>query len=255
MAADPSGEVGLVVSAIEKSYAPPFLMLGINLENTTSDQFQLGIAGRYLRFDVAGFGQRASARRRGRRRPGLGARSTSRSGGPRSLRSLCRRGNRTFNVIQEDAIVARYAQTLSKAGADFGLNLGRDSDLRLGGSVGWLDANVTIGDPGPAVGQRQADRGIPHLAPNTQDSAIVPSRGVNAKSQFTYTFDGPDAQDERDTSSSTRTSVGLPQFTAESNRSGRGAITIASSPLAASARRSTTARCRSISSRWACPFT
>ena len=31
-------------------------MLGVNLENTTSDQFQLSLTGRYLRFDVFGSG-------------------------------------------------------------------------------------------------------------------------------------------------------------------------------------------------------
>ena len=38
--ANAAGEVGLLVSAIEKPYAPPFFMLGLSLENTTSDQFQ-----------------------------------------------------------------------------------------------------------------------------------------------------------------------------------------------------------------------
>src|SRR3954453_19808519 len=51
-----SGETGLTIRAVEKQNGPPFLMLGVNLENTTSDQFQLSLAARYLRFDVLGSG-------------------------------------------------------------------------------------------------------------------------------------------------------------------------------------------------------
>ena len=36
---NPAGETGLLIAATPKPYAPPFLMLGLNLENTTSDDF------------------------------------------------------------------------------------------------------------------------------------------------------------------------------------------------------------------------
>ncbi len=46
---------GLRVDGRLKAYAPPFLMLGVNLENTTSTDFRITATGRYLGFDVAGF--------------------------------------------------------------------------------------------------------------------------------------------------------------------------------------------------------
>ena len=49
---NPAGDIGLTIRARPKPYAPPLLMLGINLENTTTDDFTLGLAARYLRFDV-----------------------------------------------------------------------------------------------------------------------------------------------------------------------------------------------------------
>jgi NTE family protein len=218
MGANPSGDIGLVISAIEKSYAPPFLMLGLNLENTTSDQFQIGIAARYLRFDVAGSGSELRLDGVLGADPGLAAALYQPIWRASFASVYTGAANRTFNVIQDDDIVARYAQTLSTVGADFGVNLGRDSDIRVGGSLGWMDANVKIGDPGLPSASGKQTQGHLTWRRNSQDSAIVPSRGVNAEAQFTYTFDGPDAQDQRDASASTRTSVGLPQFHAESNR-------------------------------------
>ena len=56
MTTNAPASTGLTIRATEKPYAPPFLMLGVSLENTTSDQFQVSLAGRYLRFDVLGSG-------------------------------------------------------------------------------------------------------------------------------------------------------------------------------------------------------
>lgn len=50
------GQPGIRVEARPKSYAPPFLMLGVNLENTTSNDFTFQLAARYLTFDLAGSG-------------------------------------------------------------------------------------------------------------------------------------------------------------------------------------------------------
>ena len=52
----PPGHETLLVRAREKPYAPPFMMLGISLENTTSNAFRTQFAGRYLAFDVLGSG-------------------------------------------------------------------------------------------------------------------------------------------------------------------------------------------------------
>ena len=39
-----------------KPYAPPFVMLGVNLENTTSSDFRITATARYLAYDVVGSG-------------------------------------------------------------------------------------------------------------------------------------------------------------------------------------------------------
>ena len=47
---------GLLVHGRAKTYAPPFLMLGVNLENTTSSDFRITATARYLAFDTVGSG-------------------------------------------------------------------------------------------------------------------------------------------------------------------------------------------------------
>ena len=51
-----AGENGVLVQARPKPYGPPFMMLGLNLENTTSEDFRVTFTGRYLAFDVLGSG-------------------------------------------------------------------------------------------------------------------------------------------------------------------------------------------------------
>ena len=88
--------------------------------------------------------------------------------------------SRTFDVIQDDAVVASYGQRLSRAGVDVGVNLGRVSDLRLGAYVGRLDADVEVGDPGlPEVKGKETVTDL-NWRYDSQDSPVVPSRGSAA---------------------------------------------------------------------------
>ena len=47
-----TGSTGLEISGRPKPYAPPFMMLGVNLENTTSSDFNITATGRYLAYGV-----------------------------------------------------------------------------------------------------------------------------------------------------------------------------------------------------------
>ncbi len=212
-----TGAVGLAVSAIEKRYAPPFLMLGLNLENTTSDQFQLSLTGRYLRFDVLGSGSELRLDAIVGADPGLAAALYQPIWRALFVSPYAGISNRTFNLIDEEAIVARYSRTVANGGAQIGVNLGRDSDLRLGATIGRLDASVKIGDPGlPAVTGKET---LGHLTwrLDTQDSAIVPSRGTRAEASFSYVFDGPDITVDDADFTTTRSSVELSQLSGEAN--------------------------------------
>jgi NTE family protein len=213
---DPSGETGLTIRATEKQNAPPFLMLGVSLENTTSDQFRLSLAGRYLRFDVLGSGTELRLDASVGSDPSIAAalyypiwRSTF-------VVPSAGATTRTYNVIQDDNVVARYGETVSGGGLDVGMNLGRDSDVRLGAFIGRVDANVIVGDPGLPAATGKETRTHLTWRMNTQDRLVQPTRGVAANASLTYTIDGPDVTTGAD-SSTPRSSVDLPQLSGEAN--------------------------------------
>ena len=144
-----AGENGLLVQGRPKPYGPPFLMMGLNLENTTSEDFRITLTARYLGYDIVGSGSELRVDGTLGSDPGLAFALYKPIGrSPLFLAPYAGIAYRTFNLIQDDAIVASYRQQLSRAGMDVGLNLGRLSDLRLGAYVGRLDANVQVGDPG-----------------------------------------------------------------------------------------------------------
>ena len=210
---DPAGETGVQVEARRKANGPPFLMLGLNLENTTSDDFRLTLTSRYLAYDLVG--ARSELRIDGTigSDPHIGFELYKPIGStPLFVAPFAGVTQRTFNAIQDDAIVASYGQTLSAAGVSVGINLGRISDLRVGAHIGRLDANVTVGDPGlPAVTGKELAAEI-NWRYDSQDSAVIPSLGSAAWTNALYLFDGPEITPPL---ASLRSSIGLTQLSGE----------------------------------------
>ena len=101
-------------------------------------------------------------------------------------------GTQTFNLIEDDAVIARYGQTVSRIGLDAGVNLGAQSDLRIGAYVGRTSASIEVGDPGfPELSGKETGAELLWRV-DTQDSPVVPSRGVLAEVRLSHVFDGPD---------------------------------------------------------------
>jgi NTE family protein len=187
------GVDGVRVTAQPKPYAPPFLFIGVSLENTTSNEFRFGLSARYLSYDVLGSGSELRVD---------GAVGSDPSAAFALYRPLFGTlffvepfagvGSRTLNVIQDGRIVAAYRQTRTLAGLDAGLSIGRLDEVRVGARFGHVDASVRIGDPGlTEVGGREAAVRL-QWAHDGQDSAVVPSRGWHARSTLDHYLDAPD---------------------------------------------------------------
>jgi NTE family protein len=221
-----AGDHGLLVRARPKPYAPPFMMLGLNLENTTSSDFRITMTARYLSFDVLGSGSELRVDGTLGSNPGAGLELYQPLGPtPLFVAPYAGVGTATFNLIRDDAVVARYGQTFLRAGANVGVNLGAYSDLRLGAYIGHLDAGIEVGDPGlPEIEGKET---VAELAwrYDGQDSTVVPSSGTNAETRFSYVFDGPDLSLPVDT---VRSSVELSQLSGTAShfwsRSERGRL-------------------------------
>ena len=83
---------GLRVQARVKPYAPPFMMLGVNLENTTSSDFRMTATARYLAFDIVGSGSELRDRRHHRFGSGRRDRAVSPDWPDAALHCALRRG-------------------------------------------------------------------------------------------------------------------------------------------------------------------
>jgi NTE family protein len=184
---------GLRVHARVKPYAPPFVMLGLNLENTTSSDFRITMTGRYLAYDVVGSGSEL------RLDGTIGSDPSVAFELYRPIRRTrlfvapyAGAGNFTFNAIVEDAVVARYGQTRSRVGLNVGVNLTAQSDLRVGAYIGRSTATIEIGDPGfPELRGKETGAELVWRL-DTQDSPVVPSRGFLSEVRLSRIFDGAD---------------------------------------------------------------
>jgi len=193
MVRDGSRGYGLRVRGRAKAYAPPFMMLGMALENTTSSDFRITATARYLGFDTVGSGSEW------RIDGTVGADPTPateldrpRGSPPLFVAPYAGIGGRTFNVINDDAVIARYRQTVSRVGLNVGVNLGAQSDVRVGAYVGRTTASIKVGNPGFPELEGKETGGEIVWRLDSQDSPVVPSRGVLANVRLSRIFNGPD---------------------------------------------------------------
>jgi NTE family protein len=140
---------GLLVRAREKTYAPPFLMLGLNIENTTSENFRVQFAGRYLTFDALGSGSELRVDAGIGADPHVGASLYK----PIGDTAIFARGTaaftmRTFNFVSDDTVFAEYRERRAWLDGALGVNLSRESEVAGGIRVGHVEDDVRAGDPG-----------------------------------------------------------------------------------------------------------
>jgi NTE family protein len=187
-----TGEVGLLITARAKPAAPPFLMLGVTLENTTTDSFGLSVSSRFLSFDVPLSGAEVRLDGTIGSAPSIGAEWYQPVGrSPLFVAPFAAISASNYEVVRREAVLARYDQTLMKGGASVGVNLGPFSDLRAAGYIGRVDATVAIGDPGlPAVSGKQIVGDVVWRY-DGQDSPVVPSAGVRMLARVWHIFDDP----------------------------------------------------------------
>ena len=193
MVKNDAGDDGVMVTARLKSYAPPFMMLGFNLDNTTSTQYRFSLAARYLSYGVitsgselridAGIGSVMSA----------GAELYEPVGGSALfVAPFARVSTDSAESRTEDTVTARYDITSWRAGIQVGTNLGRISDVRVGWYTGYVDAGLEIGDPSlPSL--RGSENGLQAVwRYDSQDSPQIPSHGLVSEVRMLRVLNGPD---------------------------------------------------------------
>ncbi len=210
--AEQNGQNGLHVEGRPKAHAPPFLMLGINLQNTTTDEFAFQLAARYLTFDVLGSGSELRIDGAVGAQPSVAAELYRPIGkSPLFVSGFGAIARRTVNFVSDDVIVAEYEAKRQLLGLGAGVNLGRDSEVRVAVSMGHLDTHVKAGDPGLPELSGQETRGQLRWLYDGQDSPVVPSSGGRTMVALSHIFQAPDLPPEFPT---TRTNDEITQFEA-----------------------------------------
>jgi NTE family protein len=205
-----NGEEGLVVTARPKNYGPPFMYLGLSLENTTGNEFRFGLAGRYLAFDVLGSGTET------RIDASIGSDPSFMATWYRPLGSswmFIEPGagvtSESLSYISEGHTVALYTRTRAGFAIDGGVNAGRDNEVRAGLRYGWSNANVSVGDPGLPELEGEDSFFITQWTHDGQDDPVVPSRGVHSVAWLRHYFSAPVPSEAV---SEDRTTEGVTQF-------------------------------------------
>jgi NTE family protein len=189
----PDQSVALRVRARVKPYAPPFMMLGVNMSNTTSTDFRISLTARYLAFDPVGSGSELRIDGTIGSEPTLGFELYRPIGSsPFFVAADAGAGKVTFNLIEDDHVIARYRQTLTRGGLHAGINIGARSDLRVGAYLGRSTAAIEIGDPGFAELEGSESGAEMRWRLDTQDQPVVPSHGIQAHALLSQVFNGPD---------------------------------------------------------------
>jgi NTE family protein len=185
-------QTGLLIRAQEKSYGPPFLDLGLLVNNTATDDTEVNLLARLTFQDVG----RANAEWRSDFSLGsrmlIGTEYFRPLGGSRFFVAP----NASYDNLQQNLFVggdkiAEYKQKTAKSGVDFGYSLTAKSEVRLGASIGHLNAERTVGDPIlPNVSGTQSAATV-RWNYFGQNSPQFPTRGLLLRSNVGYFFKSP----------------------------------------------------------------
>ena len=193
LAHDDAGATGLLIVGRPKPFAPPFIMLGLNLENTTSNDFQITLTGRYLTYGLLTSGSEIRIDGTLGSNPGAAfAFYQPIASSPLFVGAAGRIFNRTERSLSEDRIVAQYGVATSRLHLDAGVNLGRRSDVRIGAYWGPVDAAIEVGDPGLPELEGNEAGAILLWRYDDQDSPVVPSRGLASIARLQRITEAPD---------------------------------------------------------------
>ncbi len=215
---DSNGQQGLLIRAREKNYAPPFLNVGLELNNTSTDELDVNLRGRVTFFDIGGQGSEVRLDASIGSEASIGGEYFYRVGAsnffvaPRAFTEKTK-----LSLFLDEEQIAQYSIREYAGGLNIGYEFGTTDQISLAYQGGHLSASRTIGDP--VLPEVSGARSLSYLTwqHDSVDSAVVPTHGFLINSQFRYVIDSPVLSESENDSS-------LPQF------SFRGSVFIPAGP-------------------------
>lgn len=192
----------LEIHITEKTYAPPTVNLTLGVAGSDVSDLNLSFGGRLTVYDIGGYGTEwrndinvgfnsrfASEFYRPFGRKGLLSRfGLYRQGFFAAPRVFYNRGQRNFFAGQER--VADFDVDNYGIGVDFGYTTWRN-ELRIGGAIERLDANLSTGEAPIEELEGRVDFGRVRWEFDGANSATIPTSGVRFNSEGRYYFDSP----------------------------------------------------------------
>ena len=187
-------EPRLRIQAKEKSYGPPVITPVLQIESTETSDVNLAAGFRLTNFDLGGYGAEL------RTDVVVGSRNLF---GVEYYRPMGHSGffiaprayfaSNRVNLYQGGDRAAQYLVRQGTAAVDAGFIFGRRSQVRAGYEIGRADAEVDVGTALLPNVTGTVSAASARYVFDSQDSAIVPTRGVRLTADAFWYFQSPGA--------------------------------------------------------------
>jgi NTE family protein len=192
---DENGKPGLLIRPRTKDYAPPFLNVGLTLLSNDSNDVLLGFGARATFLDLAGPGSELRVEGMVGQLAGLDTELYK----PLKLASRWFVAPHAYVTQSETGYysgssqLAQFKERRNGLGADFGYEFNARTELRAGEDYQWFGEHRTVGSPlglefslTPLVTSVR----FQYLG---QDEVMLPTRGTELRSNFSYYTQRPNA--------------------------------------------------------------
>ena len=183
-----NGTEGLQIRAIEKSYGPPFLDLGVNIDGTDTNDIRFGLSARVTIMDLGGY--RSELRLEG----AFGVQNSARIEyfHPFSKSSrwfIAPRAyvvNRGFDIYANQLRISQFRVRDSGFAADLGYSISHRAEVRFGEALDWQGGKLVIGQA--IVPNSTNRRGISsaQFRYYGEDDVVIPRRGLQLQADYNF---------------------------------------------------------------------
>ncbi len=189
---EPGRGEGLRIRVKEKTYGPPFINLGLDVNNSDTNDVGFTLRGRLTAYDVL------TKNAELRNDLALGSRTLLASEYYRPLgKSGWFAAPRLFydkalrDIVQTDARIGEYRYEKVGASFDLGYTLSRASELRFGYQIFRAGTSLRSGDPTLPLYNGQVSVGMVRWTFDGQDRALVPTHGIKATTTGSWFLHAP----------------------------------------------------------------
>ncbi len=188
---------GLAIRAVERSNAPPFLDLGINIDGTDTNDVRLGVSGRATFMDLGSY--RSELRTEFYFGVANGMKTEYFHPFTKSSKWFVAprlyTDSRNFEVYNNRQRVSQYRIGNSGLGADIGYSISQRAELRIGHAFDWQTGRLRIGLPIAPNGSNLRGISAIRFRYIGQDNSIIPRSGLSIQTDLRFISNRPNGGD------------------------------------------------------------